>query len=111
MATTVRKVTEAERRRMVADAAYFRAERRGFSGGDPLADWLAAEAEIDARLREAGSEQLLDELDEGRAAPNGRLRTLKRRRRGVKGDGRDRWEHEVAEPAEPTQRVGSRRGE
>jgi hypothetical protein len=39
-----------ERERMIAEAAYFRAERRGFSGGDPLTDWLEAEAEITARL-------------------------------------------------------------
>ena len=35
---------------MIAEAAYFRAERRGFQGGDPVADWLEAEAEINARL-------------------------------------------------------------
>lgn len=34
----------------VAVAAYFHAEHRGFKGGDPVADWLAAEAEIDAAL-------------------------------------------------------------
>ena len=34
----------------VAVAAYFHAEHRGFKGGDPGADWLAAEAEIDAAL-------------------------------------------------------------
>jgi hypothetical protein len=38
-----------ERRRMIADAAYRRAERAGFAG-DPLADWLTAEREIDAAL-------------------------------------------------------------
>jgi hypothetical protein len=37
---------EAARREMVAIAAYFRAERRGFAAGDPLDDWLGAEAEI-----------------------------------------------------------------
>jgi hypothetical protein len=34
----------------VAVAAYFHAERRGFIGGDPVADWLTAEAEINAAL-------------------------------------------------------------
>jgi hypothetical protein len=38
-----------ERRRMIADAAYRRAERAGFAG-DPLADWLTAEREIDGML-------------------------------------------------------------
>ena len=37
----------ADRYRMIATAAYFRAEHRGFTGGDPVEDWLAAEAEID----------------------------------------------------------------
>jgi hypothetical protein len=37
-----------EREEMIAVAAYYRAEHRGFDGGDPVADWLAAEAEIDA---------------------------------------------------------------
>ena len=31
-------------------AAYFRAEHHGFDGGDPVADWLAAEAEIDGGI-------------------------------------------------------------
>jgi phage-related minor tail protein len=39
-----------ERQRMIAAAAYLRAEQRGFVGGDPAADWLAAEAEVDQRL-------------------------------------------------------------
>jgi hypothetical protein len=38
-----------ERQRMIAEAAYFRALQRGF-GGDPVADWLVAEREIDERL-------------------------------------------------------------
>ncbi|MEO1766056.1 DUF2934 domain-containing protein [Thiobacter aerophilum] len=37
---------------MICDAAYFRAERRGFVGGSALEDWLEAEAEIDALLRQ-----------------------------------------------------------
>jgi hypothetical protein len=38
-------------RQMVEEAAYYRAERRGFKGGDPLSDWLAAEAEVDALVK------------------------------------------------------------
>lgn len=37
----------------IADAAYFHAEHRGFKGGDPVADWLAAEDEINAALDKA----------------------------------------------------------
>ncbi|HZP85248.1 MAG TPA: DUF2934 domain-containing protein [Burkholderiales bacterium] len=32
--------------RMVAEAAYFRAERRGFANGTPEQDWLEAEEEV-----------------------------------------------------------------
>jgi Protein of unknown function (DUF2934) len=40
-----------DREEMISVAAYFRAENRGFGGCDSLADWLAAEAEIDAMLK------------------------------------------------------------
>jgi hypothetical protein len=43
-------VTPDERRRMIAECAYYRAERRGFRGGRPEEDWLEAEAEIDQML-------------------------------------------------------------
>lgn len=35
---------------MIARAAYYRAERRGFAPGEEVGDWLAAEAEIDRAL-------------------------------------------------------------
>jgi hypothetical protein len=35
------------RHEMIARAAYFRAERRGFEPGHELEDWLAAETEVD----------------------------------------------------------------
>lgn len=35
---------------MIAEAAYFRAEKRGFDDGDPMQDWLEAEREIDCSL-------------------------------------------------------------
>lgn len=46
-----------DREGMIAEAAYYLAERRGFDGGDPVADWLEAEAEIDALIdgREEGN--------------------------------------------------------
>ena len=34
------------RRRMIAEAAYYRAQQRGFQPGYELEDWLAAENEI-----------------------------------------------------------------
>lgn len=43
------------RLKMVADAAYYIAQRRGFDGGDPMADWLAAEAQIEDLLMDTVS--------------------------------------------------------
>lgn len=39
-----------DRKKMVAEAAYYIAEQRGFQPGDELQDWLLAERQIDARL-------------------------------------------------------------
>ncbi len=44
-------VTAEERYRMIAEAAYFRAEKRGFAGGDIAEDWIQAEAEVDRNLQ------------------------------------------------------------
>jgi hypothetical protein len=46
----VKRVSEEERRTMIARAAYFRAERRNFAPGQELEDWVAAEAEVDRAL-------------------------------------------------------------
>ncbi len=43
-------VSESERRAVIAIEAYLRAERRNFAAGHELEDWLAAEAEVNARL-------------------------------------------------------------
>ena len=50
-------VTSEARRALIAEAAYLRAERRGFSPGHETEDWLAAEAEVDALLSEQRSKQ------------------------------------------------------
>lgn len=44
-------VDEPTRHQMIACAAYYRAERRGFANGQALQDWLAAETEIDRLLK------------------------------------------------------------
>jgi hypothetical protein len=43
-------VSPGERSRMIAEAAYFIAQRRGFAAGQDVNDWLAAEKAIDAHL-------------------------------------------------------------
>jgi len=39
-----------QRAGLIARAAYFRAMERGFEPGHELADWLAAEAQVDVEL-------------------------------------------------------------
>lgn len=42
-------------RQRIAQAAYYRAQRRGFSPGKEMEDWLAAETEVRAEIRKAPS--------------------------------------------------------
>lgn len=46
------EISTETRRAMISEAAYWRAERRGFEPGHEVEDWLAAEAEVDSLLRE-----------------------------------------------------------
>jgi len=39
-----------KRAALIAEAAFFRAEKRGFAPGHEVEDWLAAESEVDAKL-------------------------------------------------------------
>jgi hypothetical protein len=48
----------AVRHRAIAVAAYFRAERRGFAAGGDLADWLAAERDVNHQM--SGAEECPD---------------------------------------------------
>jgi Protein of unknown function (DUF2934) len=43
---------------MVATAAYYRAEARGFENGDPDEDWYEAEAELRERLASAADNSI-----------------------------------------------------
>lgn len=42
-----------ERCALIAQAAYLRAEKRGFAPGAEMDDWLAAEIEVDQKLNNA----------------------------------------------------------
>ena len=44
-----------QRQQMIAEEAYLIAERRGFEGGDPAADWAEAEGTVNNRLMQADS--------------------------------------------------------
>jgi hypothetical protein len=43
-----------ELRRLISEAAYYRAKQRGFAPGHELEDWIAAEAEVIRRLNSPG---------------------------------------------------------
>ncbi len=42
-----------ERQMMIAEAAYFIAEHRGFTAGGELSDWLQAEREVQTSLQQS----------------------------------------------------------
>lgn len=50
-------VTSEERHRLITEAAYYIAEKRGFQGGDPEQDWLNAAAQVDKMFMESGKGQ------------------------------------------------------
>ena len=43
-------VSPDELRRLISEAAYYRAKQRGFAPGHEVEDWIAAEAEVMRRL-------------------------------------------------------------
>ena len=45
-----KQVTADERLRCIEVAAYYIAEKRGFTGGDPAQDWAVAEQQVDSLL-------------------------------------------------------------
>ena len=49
--------TRDERHHLIEETAYFIAEQRGFQGGNPVDDWLQAEAKIESRQEESQRSQ------------------------------------------------------
>ncbi len=47
-------LSPAERMKMIAEAAYYLAQKRGFTGGNELTDWVAAEKQVDALVTKRG---------------------------------------------------------
>jgi hypothetical protein len=95
---TVPQHSTEQRERMIAEAAYFRAKQRGFQGGDPLDDWLQAEAEIDRR--ELGGEQpararLADQVAAQLREWDGQVSALATRAREVSSTVRAELEREL----------------
>lgn len=54
--TALGPITREQRLQMIAEAAYFMAEHRGFEPGHETEDWLAAETEVDTLV--SGSHEL-----------------------------------------------------
>lgn len=120
-------VSAHRRREMIAEAAYYRAEKRGFTGGDPVADWVAAEAEVDALLNGASApraapkkkrtavkvdaapqrimQELAERLEEAAGAATSRLAALRRKLSRIKGEAREDFELDVERLAELRARV------
>ncbi|HTM62015.1 MAG TPA: DUF2934 domain-containing protein [Burkholderiales bacterium] len=48
---TPRRPTQAQLRKLIEEAANDRAEKRAYSPGCDIDDWIAAEAEVMARLK------------------------------------------------------------
>lgn len=44
------EITPEELRKLVSEAAYYRAKTRGFAPGHELEDWIQAEAEVMGRI-------------------------------------------------------------
>lgn len=61
-----------EHRRRIAEEAYYRAERRGFTAGFEDVDWLEAEKEIDSR----------QDTSPGKGEPNQRAARASEKRSG-----------------------------
>lgn len=71
----VAEAAEQARRHRVAEAAYYRALARGFEGGDPVEDWLAAEREIAARDVDDDVERPPESRDHGRGVEGAGMET------------------------------------
>lgn len=95
-------VTAEERRQMIQQAAYLRAERRGFVNGDPMTDWLDAEAEINAHFPECANDderrpkdRKLDLLEKQLYAANQGFHDILLRLENVYDHVREEWHEDL----------------
>lgn len=49
------EVSQEDRTNMISAGAWFRAKERGFGPGDPVADWLQSEAQVDTAVKTTSS--------------------------------------------------------
>lgn len=89
------KVPNGLREQMIAEAAYFKAERRGFDGGDAVRDWCEAEAEIDARLCRLDDGQLVERIEEVLESAAEKLAAVRRKVARLSSETRGEWERDL----------------
>jgi predicted nucleic acid-binding Zn-ribbon protein len=88
-------VTNDQRRQMIAEAAYFRAQRRGFAGGDAVRDWCEAEAEVEARLRQMEYARYAARLEEALEKASKKVASVRRKAASFSTDARAEWQKDV----------------
>lgn len=93
------KPSNEQREKMIAEAAYFRAERRGFVGGDAFRDWCEAEAEIDGRLRQIEHAECTARIEEALETAGKQLATLRRKTASLSAGARAEWQKDVGQLA------------
>lgn len=93
--TSQQRVPAGQRRQMIAEAAYFKAERRAFNGGDPVRDWCEAEAEIDAQLRTLDDGQLVEQIEAALDSAAKRLAAVRRKVARLSSETRGEWERDL----------------
>ena len=89
------KVARDERHQMIAEAAYFKAERRGFNGGDAVRDWCEAEAEIDAHLLQREDGKLVDRIEKVLESAASTLAASRRKVARLSSEARREWERDI----------------
>ena len=90
-----RKMTSSQRQQMIAEAAYFKAERRRFDGGDSVRDWCEAEAEIDARLLQLEDGPLVERIEEALQSAAKQLAAVRRKAVRLSSEARAEWERDL----------------
>jgi len=84
-----------ERQQRIEEAAYLRAERRGFVGGDPVADWMDAEQQVDAELGRHEHRRLLEELEARLETATKKLKALKKKASSLTAEARKELDEDV----------------
>jgi hypothetical protein len=64
---------------MIAETAYFLAQERGVTGGDPVSDWIEAERRVDQQLWALARARVVERLESGVATAAKKLGAVKRR--------------------------------